>query len=376
MRPLTSAFSREELSELLDVPLDFVDALLDSGRVLCHVKGGQPRVPLSQLEDFFRDALLRLYQAEGGAVRPVASSPAAAADTAEVREPVAVAAEVDEPEPEPEEPMVELEETEPRVAASAPAPAAVALPIPRPAMPPKEEADFPNNRIATRYVPLRQLGGIFGETKFVVMQLSATGMRIRHNEPLMPGEEAKLSFALQRPARSVVVRARVVWTSLAKSGTERFSISGLRITEHQDRVAAAIDSMRASNELQPERRTALRRESDTLSVLNGISDEEMAMVTAAVQKFAGDPVEASRWYSRARFALSDENVRRVAPERPRDREEVLGIWEYLDRQIDIGKIAGIVTWMRSSAAGPVETPCLWSGGRFGRRDLARTSAAE
>jgi hypothetical protein len=349
VRPLTSAFSREELSELLDVPLDFVDALLDSGRVLCHVKGGQPRVPLSQLEDFFRDALLRLYQAEGGSVRPSASATAV-----EAREPAPVPEEIEEREQEPEAAAETEEESEPRVAASAPAPApaTVAIPIPRPVMPPKEEPDFPNNRVATRYVPLRQLGGIFGETKFVVMQLSATGMRIRHNEPLMPGEEAKLSFALQRPARSVVVRARVVWTSLAKSGNERFSISGLRITEHQDRVSAAIDAMRASNELQPERRTALRRESDTLSVLNGISDEEMAMVTAAVQKFAGDPVEASRWYSRARFALSDENVRRVAPERPRDREEVLGIWEYLDRQIDIGKIAGIVTWMRSSAAGP------------------------
>ncbi len=336
MRPLTSSVSREELSQLLNVPMDVIDALLDSGRVLCHVRGGEPRVPLAQLEEFFRDALLRLYQAESQGVpaempRALSPRPEIEPDTEPAGEPA--------PEPEPDR--------EPAVALPAPI---FASPAPEPK--PEARHDEPEQRIATRFVPLRQLGGIFGDTKFVVMQLSATGLRIRHNEPLMPGDEAKLSFALMRPARSVVVRARVVWTSLAKSGTERFSISGLRITEHQDRLAAAIDSMRASNELQPERRGTLRRATDTMSVISGISDEEMALVTAAVQKFASDPVEASRWYSRARFALSDETVRRAAPDRPRDREEVLGIWEYLDRQVDIGKIAGVVTWMRSAGAAP------------------------
>lgn len=339
MRPLTSSVSREELSELLNVPLDLVDALLDSGRVLCHVRGGEPRVPLAQLEEFFRDALLRLYQAESQGVQvevPQARSPQPERepDSEPVGEPAA------EPEPDPEGQT------------GVPPPAPIfASPAPEPK--PEPEHDEPEQRIATRFVPLRQLGGIFGDVKFVVMQLSATGFRIRHNEPLMPGDEAKLSFALMRPARSVVVRARVVWTSLATSGRERFSISGLRIIEHQDRVAAAIDAMRAANELQPERRGTLRRVTDNMAVISGISDEDIALVTAAVQKFASDPVEASRWYSRARFALSDETVRRAAPERPRDREEVLGIWEYLDRQVDIGKIAGVVSWMRSAGgAGP------------------------
>jgi Tfp pilus assembly protein PilZ len=333
MRPLSNSLTREELSELLDVSLDFVDALLDSGKVLCHVKGGQPRIPLAQLEVFFRDALLQIYQHEtaksgGQAILPVA--------------PVSQFEPEPEPDPEPEE-IIAAAPPEPAIAA---APVAMPAPIARPA----PEPQYSEQRIATRYVPLRQLGGIFGDTKFVIMQLSATGMRIRHQDPLMPGDEAKLSFALLRPARSVVVRAKVVWTSIARSGSERFSISGLRILEHQDRVSAAIDSLRAANELQPERRANSRRATDAMSVLSGISDEEMALVTAAVQKFATDPVEASRWYSRARFALSDENVRRAAPEKPRDREEVLGIWEYLERQVEIGKITGVVTWMRSANA--------------------------
>lgn len=284
------------------------------------------RIPLPQVEDFLRSSLERLYL--GRESLPEAPMPAAFEEVV--------------PEPEPPPPP-------PPPAAPRPLPPPIVFSAPAP-VPVEQEEDDRDQRIATRFIPLRQLGGIFGEVKFVVMQLSATGLRIRHNEPLMPGEEAKLSMALIRPARSVVVRARVVWTSIATSGTERFSISGLRVIEHQDRLEAAIDALRAANELQPERRAANRRATDTMTILGGISDEEMALVTAAVTKFANDPVEASRWYSRARFALADENVRRVAPERPRDREEVLGIWEYLDRQVDIGKIAGVVTWMKSGSA--------------------------
>ena len=165
----------------------------------------------------------------------------------------------------------------------------------------------------------------------------------------MPGSEAKLTFALIKPARSIVVRARVVWTSLARSGEDRFSISGLRVIEHGERLERAVDSLLMTHDLQPERRVRNRRTDDVLTtMLSGASDDEIAMITAAIQKFAQDPVEANRWYSRARFALSDEHVRRIAPPKPSDRDEVLGIWEYLERQVELEKVAGVVAWTRAA----------------------------
>jgi hypothetical protein len=346
MRPLTSSISRLELSHLLDVPPELVDALLDSGRVLCHVKRGEPYVPLEQLESFFRDALLRLYRAE--ATEGIGREAAVVEHREEAWAAPPIPRELAAP---PEETSVaeEDEETGADTVLASPAAqparaAAKPMPVAPPALPQRE---LPELRGTGRYIPLRRLAGIFGETKFTIVQISSTGLRIRHDEPLMPGDEAKLSFALLMPARSVVVRARVVWTSLAHAGEERFSISGLRVIEHADRLAQAVESLKAAHELQPERRSQTRRSSDGLTVVNDISDEEMALVTAAVERFTNDPVEANRWYSRGRFALSDENVRRAVPERPRDREQVLGIWEYLDRQVDIGKIAGVVHWMRS-----------------------------
>ena len=321
MRPLTTTLTPAEVADLLEVPTAVIDALLDSGRILCHVKNGEARMPLAQLEEFFREGLMRVYRAEV----PVAEAATAAP---EVEALPVIGDSFEEPPAEevPSEPAAPSTDHQSPVT-------------------PTEEA--PDQRRLPRYVPRRQISGIFDDIKFSIVQISASGLRIRHREPLVPGSEAKLTFALLNPARSIVVRARVVWTSLASSGEERFAISGLRIIEHAERLARAVDSLLATHDLQPERRTRQRRASDATAIL-AASDEEIALITSALQKFKSDPVEASRWYSRARFALSDENVRRVAPRRPRDREEVLGIWEYLERQVEIEKVANVVAWSRAS----------------------------
>lgn len=331
MPRLTGSLTPAQASRLLDLSPELIDALLSSGRVLCRFSGGQPLIPLDQLETFFRDALLQVYQAETNlALGNIAAEPP---------KPVQ-----QQPEPEPEpvvpEPLPD--------SIIDPLPVPLSVEAPRPSMAvEQEEADL---RRAPRYVPRRQIDGIFNETRFSIVQISETGLRIRHRAALLPGDEAKVSFALIRSAQSVVIRARVVWTSMAHANGETFSISGLRVLEHGDRLATAVAMLRANHELQPERRGRQRRAEDGVFTLEGVADDEITRVVAALQKFASDPTEATRWQSRARFALSDADVRRSAPDHPREREEVLGIWEYLDRQIEIPKIASIVNWTRKAKA--------------------------
>jgi len=385
MHNLTGSLSFHELSSILRLSPEAVDALLASGQLRCLMVGGEPRVPLDELELFFRDALLRLYQTEAWLGRMAAENvfpersslpdlegesgsfedelpplPEAALMT-ESAEPVALPAEGEGGEtplqaapPAPAEPPAETVEppVEAAPAAEAPAPPPAA-PQDRPRIPMAPQRDL---RQAARYIPRRQIDGIFGDVKFSIVQISATGLRIRHQEPLGPGDEGKLSFALLKPQRSFLVRAKVVWTSVARyEGDEdqSFCISGLRITEHADRLASAIEILRRGHDLQPDRRSLPRPGSigyvvaDATS-LEGISDDEVAMVMKAASRFAADPFEASRWYGRARFAVSDEQVRRDAPAKPQDRDQVLGIWEYLDRQVEIPKISGVLSWMRRS----------------------------
>lgn len=370
----TASLTREEVSRILQFPPGVVDALIDEGLLLCHVRNDQARVPVEQLEAFFRDGLVRLYRAEaqldGG--RDAAFQFTTA--TPEPRPDVAREPEPSRPEPEPVEPAQVAEPSGQQggdsAAAPEPSPDSRVMPSPRQFEPVssrdayavedddddrEQVIDKPDLRHAPRFIPRRQIDGIFHDVKFTIVQLSSTGLRIRHDQPLIPGDEAKVSFALLHPPRSFVMRARVVWTSVAhyeQNADRTFCISGIRIIDHVDRLARAIEILRSSHDLQPERRAEPRKGAPVETMtLDGVSDDEVAIVMGAVQKFAADPVEANRWYGRAKFALADPQVRREAPERPRDREEVLGLWEYLERNVEIAKIACVLTWMRKTRAG-------------------------
>jgi hypothetical protein len=331
MRSLT----RDEISATFGLDRSVIDALTESGRLLCHLRDGEVRIPLKQLEEFFRDGLMAVYRAQAGEfVQP------AAASLAELELPRELQPEP-EPEPEPAPPLqviaLPAEPPEPNVREE------IVEDEPEPQLP----AD---TRVAPRYIPRRQIDGVFHNVRFSIVQISATGFRIRHNEELLPGDEARLSFALVNAAQSFAMRARVVWTSVAREreGDSRsFYISGLRVTAQSDRLARAIDILKSAHELEPDRRATPRGAAASAPPM-AASDEEVAMVMKAVQRFATDPVEASRWQARARFSLSDPEVRRYAPAKPREREEVLAIWEFVERQVDVPKIVEVMSWMRKS----------------------------
>ncbi len=322
MLPITDVtLRRDELSEVLSLSPKIIDALILTRTLETERRDGREVVTCAQLEKLFRDSLLRVYQAQ-------ATRAAAAARPEPERE-----IEIDlEPE---EEPMPAITRTSDEHL--------------MPAAPPAEDrADL---RLGARFIPRRQLGGVFREVKLAVLQLSNSGLRIRHSEPLRPGEEARFSFAIQNPPKSFVMRARVVWTSIAQRGDgPSFYISGLRVVSNQDRLVEATELLRAARELHLDES---RRRNNVPMPVHGLPDEDVVAIIRAVRKFASDPTEATRWYTRARFAVADEEIRRAAPRGARDREEVVGIWEYLQRRIDLKAVAGVVQWIRSSSVAAV-----------------------
>jgi hypothetical protein len=307
----TSTFTRDEISARLGFPAKAIDALIASGTLRGN---GDGTIEATQLEALFRDGLMRLYQATA------TRTPIADEQSTEVA-PIAA----------PAPPADELEESVTRSIADY-------------VEPPREKT---NLRIAPRYTPRRQLGGTFRQTRFVVLQISTTGIRIRHDETVRPGDEAKLTISLLRPARTFILRARVVWTSIAQRGEEAsFCISGLRVTAGYDQLHSAIDILRDARELEGEETAATRARPASPPPLRGVSDDDVASIIRAVRRLNEDPVEANRWYTRAKFAMSEPAVREAAPARARDREEVLGVWEYLERRIDIKSVTGVMAWLR------------------------------
>lgn len=314
--------TRDEAARLLSLDRSVIDALISSGALLCHVRDGKESIPSTQFESLFRDSLMRLYHAQattGGTTEEIETT--IELETAPEPQPVAVEA----PPPVDDTPEFVMQSVGENVVAG----------------------ERPNLRIAPRYVPRKQIGGAFRDVKFTILQISATGIRIRHDETLLPGEEARVTFALVSRAQSFVMRARVAWTSIAqRDDGPSFCISGLRITHNADQLRRAVELLRESRDVEPEKVT--KRQKSAPSALTGLSDDDVASIIRAVRRFTADPVEASRWYSRARFSLADDQVRQSAPARARDREEVVGIWEYLDRRMDLKAVAGVVNWMRNT----------------------------
>jgi hypothetical protein len=312
--PSDVTLRRDELSEVLALSPKVVDALIAARAIVPERRDNQEVVPCAQLERVFRDSLLRVYQAQ--AARAAAPRP------------------VQRPEPEPEFEL-ELEEPLPVITRTSDE----HVPV---------EDERPDLRLGARYIPRRQMGGLFRNVKLAVLQLSNTGLRIRHTEALLPGDEARLSFAIQNPPRSVVMRARVVWTSIAQRGEgPSFYISGLKVTANPERLTEAIALLRDGRELHLDES---RRSTRLPMPVSGLPDEDVVAIIRAVRRFAADPTEAMRWYTRARFAIAEEAVRRDAPRGARDREEAVGVWEYLQRRVDLRAVSGVVQWIRRSQA--------------------------
>ncbi|HKR66037.1 MAG TPA: PilZ domain-containing protein [Thermoanaerobaculia bacterium] len=232
-----------------------------------------------------------------------------------------------------------------RVAAAAPVETAEPEEIAQPFEDNHADAPRPHaeHRRAPRFEAHATLTGTYRDANFSVLEISATGLRIRHEETFRAGDEARLTLTLQNPSpRQYTFRARVAWTTIAQRGSgPSYCVSGLQITANLDHLQRVVEHLR--NVDDGRKRTTPNR---TPAALVGLTDDDVASIIRAYRRFTSDPVEAARWYSRARFSLVDEHVRSVAPERARDREEVLGIWEFLERKVAVEAVINVVSWLR------------------------------
>jgi hypothetical protein len=287
LTPDDTDLTREEAARALSIPVAAIDALVQHG-VLTTKNNA---LPLRALEEFFRDSLLRLYHAQ-------------ATEAPKVKEDNVIRS------------MDRFQE--------------------------EAKPKRGNDRIAPRYEPAQPIEGSFRDTRFSVLQISATGLRIRHEETLRPGDEQRVSIALSS-TRSIHLKARVVWSSIGSA----FCVSGLRVTANIDHLLGAIDTLKKARILKTEGTATGAKK--TPPALVGLSDDVVASIIRAHRRFSSDPVEAGKWYARVRVSLTDESVRRVAePMKARDREEVLGIWEYLERKVEVDDISNVVSWLRQT----------------------------
>jgi len=67
-----------------------------------------------------------------------------------------------------------------------------------------------------------------------------------------------------------------------------------------------------------------------------IPPDQVLLVQHARDRLRDNPNEASKWYNRAKYSLAEGSFTNIP-----HREEVLAVWEYLERSIDIQIIIAI-----------------------------------
>ncbi|HEX7149986.1 MAG TPA: hypothetical protein VF618_00755 [Thermoanaerobaculia bacterium] len=200
--------------------------------------------------------------------------------------------------------------------------------------------DIQELRVAERFIITETLSGSFGAAEIRLLDIGANGVQIEHAQPIRLGTRARLWF--RRADVTVATQATVVWSRLSKTGAYQ---SGLRLEANG--VGHALESLNALGTLRRDagslerKRQRLRekqqqRASQPKLLRHTDADpDQVLLIQHARERLRANPDEANKWYNRARYAVLQE------AELLHHREDVLAVWEYLERTVEISAIAKV-----------------------------------
>ncbi len=209
-------------------------------------------------------------------------------------------------------------------------------------------------RVAERFRTAEPLIGSFGSASVTLLDVSASGAQIEHAQPLRIGSRARLWF--KRGEVAVSLQAVTMWSHLLKSPNTQGKYlynSGLRLEADSPDFYHALQALLDRGVISPDReslekkkkraleRIAEKTNRPTMKYLRPeieIPADQQLLIEHARKQLLSDPLEAQRWYQRAKYAIT-EGQANIAGDAIRNREDVLAVWEYLERSVEISTIA-------------------------------------
>ena len=221
-------------------------------------------------------------------------------------------------------------------------------------------SDIKDLRTIERYVVAEPLPGSFGAAAITVLDIAEVGAQIEHAQPLRLGARARLWF--KRGDVSASVQAMVIWSRLSEKPNVEGKLlyrSGLRVEDSQETFAPAIQALadhgvikRDTESLARKRRKFVEREQEKSSKpsvkmikTEEASPDQALLIQHARERLQNDPEEALKWYNRARYAIVESSAP-IAAE-IRGREDVLAVWEYLERSVPLSTIVRVFAEKKS-----------------------------
>jgi len=213
--------------------------------------------------------------------------------------------------------------------------------------------DVKELRSGDRFVVAEPLIGTFGAAEVTIVNVAEQGVQIAHAQPIRVAARARLWF--KRGSASASVHGFVVWSHLAPARGEQKYLSGIRIDEELTQFVEAVQGLadqgvlrRDFESLERKRQRIAQRELEKnerprVKLLHHESDvapDQLLLVQHARERLRLEPDEARKWYDRARFAKTEDGAP-IAAEHIPNREEVLAVWEYLERTVPISVIVRV-----------------------------------
>lgn len=208
-------------------------------------------------------------------------------------------------------------------------------------------------RTSERYVVTEALSGSFGSAQVTLIDVGEQGVQVEHPQPLRLATKGRLWF--RRAEVSVSLHAFVVWSRLSKTPNNQGKYlyrSGLRIDEGAAEFLSAMQMLsehgvikRDTESLERKRKRHEEREQEKVGkpimkhvpTESDISPDQVLLIQHARTRLKENFDEAQKWYSRAYFALRDGRTG-VGAELMKYPEDVLAVWEYLERSVPLTTI--------------------------------------
>ena len=220
--------------------------------------------------------------------------------------------------------------------------------------------DLKDQRAIERYVVVEPLPGSFGAAGITVVDIAEQGAQIEHAQPLRLASRGRLWF--KRGDVSASVHALVIWSRLFDKPNDEGKLlyrSGLRVEDSEETFAPAIQALadhgvikRDTESLERKRRKFVEREQEKSSKpsikvvkTDSVSPDEALLIQHARERLQNDPEEARKWYNRARYTIVESSAP-IAAE-IRGREDVLAVWEYLERSVPLSTIVRVFAEKKS-----------------------------
>lgn len=214
------------------------------------------------------------------------------------------------------------------------------------------ESDVRDSRNAERFLIEPPMEALFGGAAIDIVDIAARGLRSEHSAPVRPGTSGLLSFRLPGQSQVVRVRAEVVWSRLSKKASPEgklLYLTGLRLQEETEAMAVVIEDLVRAEKATRDRESLEKKRakqvpgaarprsgSDTVKVIRQhrrIDEDTLLLVKQAWNYMKLNPVEANKWYNRAKFSMKEKNAPRLF-----HKDDVLAIWEYLERMVPVETI--------------------------------------